>query len=125
MDDTIRILLAEDNINDVKLLEKEFTKNGMKFSIHVVDNESEYRKALEEIKPDIILSDYTMPVFDGLTALRIRMEKAPMVPFIIVTGSIDEITAVECIKAGADDYVLKEGIHRIYPAVKSALRTRD
>lgn len=125
MDDTIRILLAEDNINDVKLLEKEFTKNGMKFSIHVVDNESEYRKALEEIKPDIILSDYTMPVFDGLTALRIRMEKAPMVPFIIVTGSIDEITAVECIKAGADDYVLKERIHRIYPAVKSALRTRD
>lgn len=125
MDDTIRILLAEDNINDVKLLEKEFTKNGMKFSIHVVDNESEYRKALEEIKPDIILSDYTMPVFDGLRALRIRMEKAPMVPFIIVTGSIDEITAVECIKAGADDYVLKERIHRIYPAVKSALRTRD
>lgn len=125
MDDTIRILLAEDNINDVKLLEKEFTKNGMKFSIHVVDNDSEYRKALEEIKPDIILSDYTMPVFDGLTALRIRMEKAPMVPFIIVTGSIDEITAVECIKAGADDYVLKERIHRIYPAVKSALRTRD
>lgn len=125
MDDKIKILLAEDNINDVKLLEKEFLKNGMKFSIHAVDTENEYRKALIEINPDIILSDYTMPVFDGLTALRIRMETAPMVPFIIVTGSIDEITAVDCIKAGADDYVLKEQIHRIYPAVKSALRTRD
>lgn len=62
-----------------------------------------------------------MPDFDGMTALRIRNEVSPLIPFIIVTGSINEDTAVKCIKAGADDYVIKEHIGRITSSIKSAL----
>jgi signal transduction histidine kinase/DNA-binding response OmpR family regulator len=125
MDKKIKILLAEDNINDVKLLEKEFKKGKLNYEILTVDNENDYIKALNEYNPDIILSDYSMPVFDGLSALKIRIEKSPLTPFIIVTGSINENTAVECLKAGADDYVIKEHINRINPSIKSALRTWD
>lgn len=125
MDNSIKILTVEDNINDVKLLKREFNKNDIKFEMQVVDNEGDYRKAITTFEPDIILSDYTMPEFDGMTALKIRMEICPLIPFIVVTGSIDEFTAVECLKSGADDYVLKEYIHRITPSLKSALRARD
>jgi len=125
MKNIIKILLAEDNINDVKLLEKEFKRNSLSYELSVVDNEVDYRKSLITFCPDIILSDYSMPVFDGLNALRIRMEISPLIPFIIVTGSINETTAVECLKAGADDYVIKEHISRICPSIKSALRTHD
>jgi len=125
MGNIIKILLAEDNVNDVKLLEKEFQKNDLNYELIVVDNEIEYRKSLAACPPDIILSDFSMPVFDGLTALRIRMETTPLIPFIIVTGSINENTAVDCLKAGADDYVIKEHINRICPSIKSALRARD
>lgn len=125
MENKIKILLAEDNVNDVKLLEKEFQKNNLNYELIVVDNEIEYRKSLAACPPDIILSDFSMPIFDGLTALKIRFEISPLVPFIIVTGSINENTAVDCLKAGADDYVIKEHINRICPSIKSALRARD
>ncbi|MFA5405684.1 MAG: response regulator [Ignavibacteria bacterium] len=125
MSKKIKILLAEDNINDVKLLEKEFKKGKLNYEILTVDNENNFRKALSEYNPDIILSDYSMPVFDGMSALKIRIEVSPLIPFIIVTGSINENTAVECLKAGADDYVIKEHINRINSSIKSALRTYD
>lgn len=125
MDKKIKILLAEDNINDVKLLEKEFKKGHLNYSLLTVCNEESFRKALTEFTPDIILSDYSMPIFNGLNALKIRIEVCPLIPFIIVTGSINENTAVECLKAGADDYVIKEHINRICPSIKSALRTHD
>jgi PAS domain S-box-containing protein len=125
MDKKIKILLAEDNINDVKLLRGELRKDKLDFDLTVVDNEIGFRKAITEYKPDIILSDYSMPVFDGMSALKIKFEIAPLIPFIIVTGSLNEDTAVDCLKAGADDYVIKEHIHRIGNSVKSSLRTRD
>lgn len=125
MNKKIKILLAEDNVNDVKLLEKEFKKNNLSYELQTVDNERDFRKTLLEFNPNIILSDYSMPVFDGLSALKIRIELSPLTPFIIVTGSINENTAVECLKAGADDYVIKEHINRICPSIKSALRTQD
>jgi PAS domain S-box-containing protein len=125
MNKKMKILLAEDNINDVKLLEKEFKKGNLNYEILTVDNADNFRRALTEYNPDIILSDYSMPDFDGMSALKIRCEISPLNPFIIVTGSINENTAVECLKAGADDYVIKEHINRICPSIKSALRTRD
>lgn len=77
--------------------------------------------ALEAFRPDIIISDYKMPRFDGMSALRMAQEKTPETPFIIATGSTNEDTAVECIKAGAWDYVIKEHIKRLGQAVLNAL----
>lgn len=121
METDLKILLAEDNINDVKLLERELSSNSLKYKLYVVKNESEYRQAIKEFCPDLILSDYSMPEFNGMTALKIRDELVPNLPFIIITGSVNEDTAVDCMKAGADDYVIKEHIHRIYSAMVSAL----
>ena len=78
--------------------------------------------------PDLILSDYTLPRFDGMTALSLARERAPAVPFLIVTGSVNEETAVGCMKAGATDYLLKSNLARIGPAIEGALarvRARD
>jgi len=90
----------------------------------VVDTEKGFVQALAEFKPDLIISDYHLPAFDGLTALRITREKLPLIPFIIFTGSINEKTAVECIHAGADDYVIKESIIRLAPAVLGAMEMK-
>ncbi|MCE1164628.1 MAG: response regulator, partial [Bacteroidetes bacterium] len=125
MNHKIKILLAEDNINDVKLLEKEFRKEKLDYDLFVADNEIDFRKYIENNKPDLILSDYSMPDFDGMSALRIRNEISPLIPFIIVTGSINEDTAVKCIKAGADDYVIKEHISRITSSIKSSLKKHE
>lgn len=116
----VTILLVEDDANDVKLLTKELDKH-FRASVQRVQTEEEFRNALEAGDPDFILSDYTLPTFDGMRALMIRMEKAPNVPFILVTGSMNEATAVECMKAGADDYVIKEHLHRLISAMNSAL----
>jgi PAS domain S-box-containing protein len=125
MNNKIKILLAEDNINDVKLLKREFKKENFNYELLTVDNELDFRNAITSYNPDIILSDYSMPVFDGLSALKIRMEMTPLTPFIIVTGSINENTAVDCLKAGADDYVIKEHINRICSSIISALRSHN
>jgi len=123
MEEKLKILLAEDNSNDVKLLDRELKKEKTQFEMRVVDSEPDFRREIENFKPDIIISDYSMPVFDGMSALRIKKEICPEIPFIIVTGSINEETAVICLKAGADDYVIKEQISQINKAIKTALNT--
>ena len=121
----LKILLAEDNQNDVKLLEIELRKEKILYEMIVVENEEDYRKAIAGFNPDIIISDYSMPVFDGMTALRIKKEICPNIPFIIATGSINEETAVICLKAGADDYVIKEQISQIIKSIKASLKTYE
>ena len=125
MEDELKILLAEDNFNDVKLLERELKKEKLKYEMRVVDNEPDFIKEIREFKPDIIISDYSMPIFDGMGALRIKKEMCPFIPFIIVTGSINEETAVICLKAGADDYVIKEQIAQIIKSMNTALKTYE
>jgi len=122
MNSKIKILLAEDNINDVHLLQKELKRENIDFEMTIVANETDFRKNIMGWHPDIILSDFSMPVFDGMTALMIKNELSPLTPFIIVTGSLNEDTAVDCIKSGADDYVIKEHINRIGPSIRSSLR---
>ena len=78
-------------------------------------------RELDEFRPDLILSDYTLPRFDGMSALSLARERAPAVPFLIVTGSVNEETAVGCMKAGATDYLLKSNLARIGPAIEGAL----
>ncbi|MFZ3138756.1 MAG: EAL domain-containing protein [Thermodesulfovibrionales bacterium] len=89
-----------------------------------VETEADFLKALDEFKPDIIVSDYSMPSFDGMTALKLTLKKTPLTPFIIVTGSMNEDTAVDCMKAGATNYVIKQYLKRLGPAVLHAMEER-
>ncbi len=116
----LTILLLEDNASDAKLLERALSKSFDNFKLKVIETREEY---LTEIKQpyDIIISDYALPAFDGMEALQIRNRERPLLPFIITTGSTNEATAVKCMKAGADDYVIKEHITRIGEAVKRAI----
>jgi PAS domain S-box-containing protein len=124
MDKTLHILIVEDLETDAALAEREIKSELPSAAFKLVETRDDFIEALETFKPDIIVSDYQMPAFDGITALRITLEKAPLTPFIMHTGSMNEDTAVECMKAGATDYVIKEHIKRLGPAVKNALRVK-
>jgi two-component system cell cycle sensor histidine kinase/response regulator CckA len=119
------ILILEDNDSDAELVEHELHRANIQFvSTRVADRE----RFLEQIvnrPPDIILSDYSLPQFDGLEALRIVKEHNCEAPFILVTGSQTEEVAVECMKQGAADYMLKSNILRLPSAVLNALKRRE
>jgi PAS domain S-box-containing protein len=121
MDKELRILILEDVPSDAELEEHELRKSGLVFTLKIVDTEETFLKELDEFFPDIILSDYDLPTFDGLAALRIAKEKCPDVPFILVTGKLGEEFAIEKLKEGARDYVLKGNLKRLVPSVKRAL----
>jgi PAS domain S-box-containing protein len=118
---SIRILFAEDFSADVEMATREIRKGKFNFKYKVTDTESDFRRELLEFNPDIVISDYAMPTFDGIQALRITRSNARYIPFIIFTGSTNEETAVACMKAGADDYVIKEQIKRLPFAVLDAI----
>jgi len=124
----LHILMLEDVPADAALMQHELHKAGIEFITQCVERGEDFKKGIEEFAPDLILADFTLPSFDGLSALAIAREECPDVPFIFVTGSISEEMAVECMKSGATDYVLKDHLIRIGPAVKGALerkRTRE
>jgi len=121
MNEPLKILFVEDYISDAELIWREIEKNQIAIIKLLVDNKKEFIDGLETFRPDIIISDYMLPQFDGMSALRIRNELTPMIPFILVTGSINEEVAVECMKAGADDYILKENLSRLGPAVVNSI----
>ncbi|MDZ7739531.1 MAG: response regulator [Bacteroidales bacterium] len=118
---SIKILFAEDLQTDVELAQREIRKGDIAFSHKVVDTEEGFREALREFNPDIIISDYSMPSFDGMAALKITRSVDSNIPFIVLTGSMNEETAVACMKAGANDYVIKEHINRLPYALLEAL----
>ena len=117
----LKILFVEDFPSDVELAVLELRKEKLKFEHATVCTKLDLIKALKEFNPDLIISDYMMPTFNGLQALKEAKEFDPEMPFILYTGSVNEETAVECIKAGAQDYVIKEHITRLPFAVKEAL----
>ncbi len=121
MDKELRILILEDVPADAELEEHELRKSGLVFTSKVVDTREAFLKELDEFFPDLILSDYDLPSFDGLAALRIAKEKCPDVPFILVTGKLGEEFAIEKLKEGATDYVLKGNLKRLVPSVERAL----
>ncbi len=125
MKDVLKILILEDVSTDADLVERELNRKHFIFTSKRVDSEDTYCAALQEFKPDIILSDYMLPQFTGMEALLLAKAIAPRTPFIVVTGSINEETAVDCIKAGAWDYVTKEHLPRLGPAIKSALERKN
>lgn len=121
MDQTYRILLVEDELYDAELNIREVKKILPNSLFERVDSKNAFIIMIETYFPDIIISDYNMPSFDGLSALKIAREICPETPFIVVTGSINEDTAVECMKAGATDYVLKDSLKRLGSSVLNAL----
>ena len=117
----IRILFAEDLPADAEMARFEIKNGGIEFIYKLVETEYDFRQELTTFTPDIVISDYSMPSFDGMTALEIAKEFSPLTPFIMLTGSMNEETAVACMKAGANDYVIKEQIKRLPFAVKEAI----
>lgn len=124
MTEVIRVLIVEDLPTDAELSRREVQHVLPECEFLRIETRENFLAALESFRPDIILSDYKLPHFDGMTALKLAQEHAPEIPFILITGSINEETAVECMKAGAWDYVIKEHIKRLGPAVLSGLEQK-
>ncbi|MBM4242004.1 MAG: response regulator [Euryarchaeota archaeon] len=117
----LKILIVEDVPFDAELIERELHKAGIKFSSRMVEVEQDYLREIREFEPDLILADHSLPQFDGLSALEIAKKECPDVPFIFVSGKIGEEFAVEALKSGATDYVLKGNLSKIVHATKRAL----
>jgi len=117
----LRILMLEDVPMDAELIEYELERASFTCDTRRVDSAAAFDAALREFQPHVVLSDYTLPQFDGMRALAAARAWSPSLPFIIVTGSINEETAVRCMKAGASDYLLKSNLARIGPAIEAAL----
>src|SRR3972149_10565347 len=122
MDTEVRILIVEDVPSDAELMMFELKEAGINFTSKCVKTRAAFIKELDESPPHIILSDYSLPSFDGLSALTIASERCPGVPFIIVSGALGEERAVELLKRGATDYILKDRLPRLAPAVLRALQ---
>jgi two-component system, cell cycle sensor histidine kinase and response regulator CckA len=120
MGQPIRILLVEDNPNDAELLLYELKRAGFDPEWHRVDTEAEYLVRLQG-KPEVILCDHSMPQFDGTTAFRLLKESGLDVPFISVSGTMGEEFAVEAMRNGVTDYLLKSNLRRLGAAVSRAL----
>lgn len=119
--DAIKVLILEDFPADAELAAWEVKKHLPDCAFQVVAEKATFLGALSEFQPHVIISDYKMPSFDGMEALAVVRERCPLVPVIMLTGSMNEDTAVDCMKAGASDYVIKEHMKRLGPAVLSSL----
>lgn len=124
MKEDLRILLIEDSEDDALLLIRELKKSGYEPFYERVDTEKDLISSLEK-SWNIVISDYSMPSFSGMSALKILKEREIDIPFIIVSGVIGEDTAVDAIKAGANDYLMKNNLKRFVPAVERALRETE
>ncbi|HZP61580.1 MAG TPA: response regulator [Opitutaceae bacterium] len=122
MNPPLRILMVEDNPPHAELVKYALRESGFNFSVVRVETKNDFESQLAQQPPDLILSDYSLPAFDGLAALRIAQAMMPDVPFIFVTGTMGEEVAIETLKIGATDYVLKTRLARLGPSVQRALR---
>ena len=121
----MRILLLEDNPADAELIEHELRGTLSGFVLKRVDSGEDFSKELLEFSPDLILSDYDLPRYSGILALSEAKKTCPDVPFILVTGAVTEDRAIEVLTSGARDYVLKNRLHRLVPAVQRALEEAE
>ncbi len=122
-DAPLRLLIVEDNPSDAKLLERELQRGGLVFDSTRIETEQQFVVALET-EPDIVLCDWNLPQFNSLTAIAMLQERWPNTPFILVSGSIGEEAAANIMKLGASDYLLKDRLGRLVPAVEQALAKR-
>ncbi|MHC5727160.1 MAG: response regulator, partial [Nostoc sp.] len=119
----LRFLLLEDSLLDAELTEAMLTEGGINCELIRVETRADFLAALETEAFDLILADYALPSFDGISALEIARNRFPEVPFIFVSAALGEELAIEALKNGATDYVLKQGLGRLVPSVQRALRS--
>lgn len=125
MEKDLKILMLEDLEDDIGLIEHTLRREGINFQSRYADTRDEFVKALSEFHPDVVLSDHALPQFNSVEALRICRKSGNNVPFILVTGTVSEEFAVNCLKQGADDYVLKSNLVRLPSAIENALKQRS
>jgi len=125
MKSPLRILYLEDDTRDVELIQETLAADGIDCQITRVDAEADFIAALEQGGFDLILADYSLPSFDGLSALKIARSGWPQLPLIFVSGTLGEEVAIEALKIGATDYVFKTRLSRLVPSVKRALREAE
>lgn len=125
MEKQLKILILEDSSEDLDLIERELKRAALDFNSVVVKKKDEYERALHEFKPDVILSDHSLPQFNSIEAMQLwkdfQKQYGVSIPFILITGSVSEEFAVQSIKAGADDYILKDRLKRLPSSIRNAL----
>ncbi|HOV12205.1 MAG TPA: response regulator, partial [Bacteroidales bacterium] len=121
MKDHYKILIVEDNPLDAELARREIRQVLKSVEFVELCTEDKFLESIENFKPDIIVSDFSMPNFDGMSVIKLTKKYAPLTPVIIFTGSLNEETAAETVKAGAVDYVLKDHNIRLRQAIQYAL----
>lgn len=124
-DTRVRVLYLEDEPKDAELVQASLEAEGIACDLTRADTRADFLTYLRQGGFDLILADYTLPLFDGISALRIAQEICPDVPFIFVSGTLGEELAIEALKIGATDYVLKTRLSRLVPSVQRALREAE
>lgn len=125
MDKQLKILLLEDNIADAELLMRVLSRAELNHELHLAETKDHFLTELHSFKPDVILSDHSLPNFNSMEALKISRAHKPDIPFILVTGSVSEQFAVDCMKAGVDDYILKNSLIRLPSSIKNIFSKTD
>jgi len=120
----LRVLHVEDNSLDAELVAAALRKGGFSVSAAVVQTEAEFERQLRLQRPDVVIADYNLPQWKGMEALEALRREGLDTPLILVSGALGDVTAVECIKQGATDYVLKDGLARLPEAVRRALQEK-
>ncbi len=121
----LRVLIVEDSAEDMEMLLRELRRGGYEVVFERVDTHEGFNAALDQQSWDVVLSDYTMPSFSGAAALTSLKRRGSDVPFIFVSGTIGEDVAVEAVKSGADDYVMKSNMKRLLPIIQRELRESE
>ena len=124
MSDLLSVLVVEDETEDFDQVVRGLQRSGIDARCRRVDSQEDYHTQLQA-RPDIILSDYVLPSFSALEALRLLEESGLDIPLIVLTGMVSEETVVECMKHGAADYLLKDRMTRLGPAVRRAMEDRE
>jgi CheY-like chemotaxis protein len=120
----LAVLHIEDNNLDAELVAKALRKGGFSISVAVVQNEADFEREIRLHPPDVVLADYNLPQWRGMEALEVLKREALDIPLILVSGALGDVTAVECIKRGATDYVLKDSLARLPEAIRRALQEK-
>lgn len=120
-----KILFIEDNEQDVRLMKRELDQAGVENISRQVSTRQEFLEALDTFRPDIILADYSLPIFNGMHAFRLYKDSGGTVPFILVTGALNEALAIECQSEGVDDFIMKSSYKRLPEILLRNIRIKE
>ena len=125
MKKSLNILQLEDDTEDIELIQTMLKSSGIIFQINVVQTREEFDQAIDKGGFNIILADFSLPMYDGISALRLAKERCPDIPFIFVSGTLGEDAAIASLTEGATDYVPKQKLSKLIPAISRAMSEAD